>query len=564
MQNVYILLTLGVVTVAVVTISEYCRCRGGGSFSFVGIVEVAALQSRHDECTAPCVVAGQILPNHCHQYQHLAPGQSLFRRRYQYQRQMRHFVTFALPFSRYHRVRPFESRNKHSHHFRLHDHRVVIIMPEPPMYDSSHCEGEKDDDDNDGSSSILPSWQLESSQHLEKIAHDYQLPILLEYDSGNMEQAPEYTSYTHYLTAVPYPRTNSYAISIGTIIRNLVSSTNIMKNKQERKKGKSKISSTDNSYFVDLCPPPDTGLGYRLQQNSVSGGGGGEELLLKALGMKKMLNNGNDDEPFIIYDLTAGLARDSLVILKSFLEHQRTLSSSSSSYTGTATPQLKLHMVERDPIVALLLSDAMRRLNLLADEDVDASNPSYAFLSKDERRTTQRMKQYLSMEKGDGVSVLNRLMNSMGDVASGTSTIPSTSVVPYPPDICYLDPMFPPRKKQKSAVKKDMAMLHSLLGTAEVAKKRDGKMIADEDGIASEVLAEGERLKEEQALILAACKVAKKRVVVKRPIGAKPLGLASEVKHDGESGVGDPINVPKPSYDVRGSVNRFDVYLVIC
>ena len=45
-----------------------------------------------------------------------------------------------------------------------------------------------------------------------------------------MEQAPEYTSYTHYLTAVPYPRTNSYAISIGTIIRNLVSSTNIMKN----------------------------------------------------------------------------------------------------------------------------------------------------------------------------------------------------------------------------------------------------------------------------------------------------------------------------------------------
>jgi hypothetical protein len=117
--------------------------------------------------------------------------------------------------------------------------------------------------------------------------------------------------------------------------------------------------------------------------------------------------------------------------------------------------------------------------------------------------------------------------------------------------------MFPPRKKQKSAVKKDMAMLHSLLGTAvETAATRDEKaIIPDGVCIAPGLLGEDQRLKDEQALLLAACNVAKKRVVVKRPIGASPLG-------DSGLSTTDPVDFPKPSFDVRGSANRFDVYLI--
>ena len=55
-----------------------------------------------------------------------------------------------------------------------------------------------------------------------------------------------------------------------------------------------------------VCPPSDTRLGYRLNKDADSGGG---ELLLKALGLKKMLaeKNNNQDNPLVIYDLTAGL-----------------------------------------------------------------------------------------------------------------------------------------------------------------------------------------------------------------------------------------------------------------
>ena len=83
------------------------------------------------------------------------------------------------------------------------------------------------------------------------------------------------------------------------------------------------------------------------------------------------------------------------------------------------------------------------------------------------------------------------------------------------PDVIYLDPMYPDRKKSAS-VKKNMQILQKLLGK-------------DEDT---------------QELLSAALKVAKKRVVVKRPKGAEQL---SELK---------------PSYAVESKKTRYDVYII--
>ncbi|KAL7524320.1 hypothetical protein ACHAXR_000525, partial [Thalassiosira sp. AJA248-18] len=278
--------------------------------------------------------------------------------------------------------------------------------------------------------------------------------------------------------------------------------------------------------FVDLCPPPDTRLGYRVNKNtgssSSSGDGGGGELLLKALGIKKILaernhNGGNDDhDPLIIYDLTAGLARDSLIILSSFLAN----ADSESSQQKQPSMPLRLHMVERDPIVGTLLLDAMRRLDLLA---ADTSNHQ-------SNKTARQLTKNLSMEQGDGVSVLNRLMSTCTSDSSTPAMVSPPSKVPYPPDIVYLDPMFPPRKKKSSAVKKDMAMLHSLLGTA--GTRPNNTPNNDDDVSSSSQLepsildVEEERLNEERALLRAAHSSATRRVVVKRPIRAQHLGLS--------------------------------------
>ena len=83
------------------------------------------------------------------------------------------------------------------------------------------------------------------------------------------------------------------------------------------------------------------------------------------------------------------------------------------------------------------------------------------------------------------------------------------------PDVVYLDPMFPHRKKS-AAVKKEMRLFQQLLGP-------------DEDA---------------DLLLEPALALAKKRVVVKRPSGA-PF-LAGK----------------KPQIEMLGKANRFDVYLI--
>jgi 16S rRNA (guanine1516-N2)-methyltransferase len=83
-----------------------------------------------------------------------------------------------------------------------------------------------------------------------------------------------------------------------------------------------------------------------------------------------------------------------------------------------------------------------------------------------------------------------------------------------PPDCIYLDPMFPPKRKKSALAKKSMMVLRDLLGD-------------DQD---------------KEQLFEAALNAAGKRVVVKSPDYADPLG-------------------GKPSQSFQGKLLRYDVYL---
>ena len=156
-----------------------------------------------------------------------------------------------------------------------------------------------------------------------------------------------------------------------------------------------------------------------------------------------------------VLDATAGLGRDAFVL---------------------ASLGCVVHMIERSPVVAALLQDGLERA--ASDCGLSAWLPA-------------------NMHLYHGVAT---------DLLA---------VWPHEkPDVVYLDPMFPHRKKN-AAVKKEMRLFQQLLGP-------------DEDA---------------DLLLEPALALAKNRVVVKRPSGA-PF-LANQ----------------KPHIEMLGKANRFDVYL---
>lgn len=158
------------------------------------------------------------------------------------------------------------------------------------------------------------------------------------------------------------------------------------------------------------------------------------------------------DNPFIL-DATAGTGRDAFLL----------------AHAG-----FHLTLLERSPILYALLDDALKRAAC-----IPALEP---------------MTKRLSLIHADACTHLKALTPK--------------------PDIIYLDPMFPPRRKS-ALVKKEMVLLHELLGSAE----------------------------DESELLHAALACAKKRIVVKRPRLAPPL--------DGKT----------PHFSLEGKSSRFDIYL---
>jgi 16S rRNA (guanine1516-N2)-methyltransferase len=266
--------------------------------------------------------------------------------------------------------------------------------------------------------------------------------------------------YTHCLCTVPYTDGDTFSINAdeqyAVAIQPLSDASSSTKAKRKKK------SSLPKPFWIDLCPG---NAGKRSGQ---------PDLLLQAVAPKKA----------VVYDMTAGWGQDSLQLA-----------------LGGAQ---KVHMVERDPIVACLLQDALRRVNLIAQSTIT---------SPWQERAT-KLSQILTMQKGDSRETLKELIQNGLDQSAEM------------PDIIYLDPMFPPRTKT-AAVKKNMQILHVI---ADVGKNGNVK-----------------REEEEAELLHLACKAAQYRVVVKRPVNAAEVGNDS--------------SAIKPSHRVKGSINRWDIYV---
>ena len=156
-----------------------------------------------------------------------------------------------------------------------------------------------------------------------------------------------------------------------------------------------------------------------------------------------------------VWDATGGLGRDSFVL---------------------AGLGLNVHIFERHPAVYCLLADGLAR----------------ALLHSDTAETASR----LNLHHADAAEYMPRLAAEIGR-----------------PQVVYLDPMYPERRKS-AAVKKEMAFFHELVGTAQ----------------------------NDAALLDAALATATARVVVKRPR------------------LGDFLCGRKPDYQYTGKSTRFDVY----
>lgn len=157
-----------------------------------------------------------------------------------------------------------------------------------------------------------------------------------------------------------------------------------------------------------------------------------------------------------VLDITAGLARDAYIL---------------------ATLGCKVMLIEKSPILFTLINDGIERA-LSSDESSSVNNITNLVLADSK----------LHIKHAD----------------------PNT-----PPDVIYIDPMYPGRKKS-ALVKKDMQILQRLLGHDETA---------------------GE-------LLEIALGYSKKRVVVKRPIDA------------------DPISKRVPDTNINSKKTRYDIYMV--
>jgi len=213
-------------------------------------------------------------------------------------------------------------------------------------------------------------------------------------------------------------------------------------------------------FHDDLIELYDTQLNTAISVDFIHGqlahrhqfGGGRGQAIARAVGLKSGIT------PSIL-DVTAGLAGDAFVL---------------------ATLGCPMTMLERSPILTCLIENAIERAEL--------SNTFQAIL-----------KQGFSIINDDANDYMNEQM----------------SLNNAPPDVIYIDPMYPERKKS-ALVKKDMQILQRLHGKDENA----GQLLNN------------------------ALKFAKKRVVVKRPVQA------------------EKINEKTPNTCIKSKKTRYDIYVI--
>jgi 16S rRNA (guanine1516-N2)-methyltransferase len=207
--------------------------------------------------------------------------------------------------------------------------------------------------------------------------------------------------------------------------------------------------------YVELF---DTGLNTGIHVDFVGGAlahrqqfGGGRG---QAIAKAIGLKHGNTPS---VLDITAGLARDAYIL---------------------ACLGCKVTLVEQSPVLYTLVDDGIRR---------GLANPA----------STDALKNFMDLVNADSILYMQHMDKETR------------------PDVIYIDPMYPERKKS-ALVKKDMQILQRLLGEDENA----------------------------EALFKTALECACKRVVIKRPIHAEAVGDI------------------KPSTSINSKKTRYDVYLV--
>lgn len=247
----------------------------------------------------------------------------------------------------------------------------------------------------------------------------------------------------------------TYAVGVKSLQKSIPPSRNASRRKPSK-------SNTSKPFYVDFCPPTGTRLKRRIK--------GGGDLLAKAVGPRKGVFSQQDGA--IIYDLTAGLGQDALLLANAGAK--------------------KVVMFERNPIVGALLKDALRRLDCLAG-GLDSTT-----IPEDLRSEAEILSRKLFVQVADGQESLATRGSSLAEEFGRC-------------DIIYLDPMFPTRTKSAS-VKKNMQILQALLES----------QVVDEDA----------READEQLLLKTALQYARHRVVVKRPVSAPFLGGSSTPSHD--------------------------------
>ena len=206
----------------------------------------------------------------------------------------------------------------------------------------------------------------------------------------------------------------------------------------------------DGVQFAELSPQAPGAIRVDFLGGAVAHrrqfGGGSGQMIAKAVGIQPGVR------PSVL-DATAGLGRDAFVL---------------------AQLGCQVTLVERQPIIAVLLEDGMQRAQ---------SDPEVA-------------------------AIIARMR-----LIGGDAIVRMHAWEGEPPQVVYLDPMFPHRDKS-ALVKKEMRLFRPLAGD-------------DEDA---------------PALLEAALTLASHRVVVKRPRKAPP------------------IHGPAPGYTLEGKSSRFDIY----
>jgi 16S rRNA (guanine1516-N2)-methyltransferase len=330
------------------------------------------------------------------------------------------------------------------------------------------------------------------------------------------------TSFTHGLSVEDYPEGHFVLASdecYALAIQPLTGGPKTRKRRQQQQQDTSSSNNNDNKplkklpikmnpFWIDLCPPT---LGKRS--------GGQPDLLLQAVAPQRVVPGRGAH----VMDLTAGWGQDSLLL----------------AWGGAS----RVTMVERDPVVALVLQDALRRLNLLAQSSStpttthDGNNnnnnktvPSSSFPHHHSwQLRAQQLSQKLSLQVDDSRNVLHTI-----------------TTMDQCPDIVYLDPMFPPRQKT-AAVKKGMQILHGLFVEVHDNDYDNQTTLVGVTDLAELVI---RQQAEEAELLLLAYEKARHKVVVKRPIHAPTLG-----------GGGNNNTNLQPTHSVYGSINRWDIYL---